>query len=233
MQLPLLKLICFVAGSHIIPHLPNFNLIDDVVGYLFLHNIVQLGDILDVRRYREGNDLQIWDQDHDFIPAVLKKQYREAKMRSEAILEWLLTHFELALVSGESTDMEEGFPDGLKRADRLLIMSRRFFVQQCRALVLGRWEAYLRNVQGMVTNISALILRLKLLNTAESRSVKARRIRAFIEEAFKDKKWFNDLWPQQYGNSTAEWINSWKENDPRSFAWPPAPQGFSYKMIRI
>lgn len=233
MQLPLLKLICFVAGSHIIPHLPNFNLIDDVVGYLFLHNIVQLGDILDVRRYREGNDLQIWDQDHDFIPAVLKKQYREAKMRSEAILEWLLTHFELALVSGESTDMEEGFPDGLKRADRLLTMSRHFFVQQCRTLVLGRWEAYLRNVQGMVTNISALILRLKLLNTAESRSVKARRIRAFIEEAFKDKKWFNDLWPQQYGNSTAEWINSWKENDPRSFAWPPAPQGFSYKMIRI
>ncbi|KAE9383952.1 hypothetical protein BT96DRAFT_950921, partial [Gymnopus androsaceus JB14] len=34
-------------GGHIIPHLPNFNFIDDVVGYLFLHNIVQLGNILD------------------------------------------------------------------------------------------------------------------------------------------------------------------------------------------
>ncbi|KAJ3991546.1 hypothetical protein F5050DRAFT_1533708, partial [Lentinula boryana] len=40
-----------LLSSHVILHLPNFNIADDVIGFLYLHNVIQLGSILDFRRY--------------------------------------------------------------------------------------------------------------------------------------------------------------------------------------
>ena len=140
-----------------ISHLPNFNIVDDVIGFLYLHNLVQLGSILDFRRY---NDVQrqeeqqaadsddILDADCDYISDTMQEQYQDAKTRCNAILNWLVSHFQLALFNDKTA--EEECPDGLAREERLSIMSHRFLVQQCGALVLEKWEAESRKIQGIV-----------------------------------------------------------------------------------
>jgi hypothetical protein len=138
----------------VISHLPNFNIVDDVIGFLYLHNLVQLGSILDFRRYNEvqrqddGMDSDdILDADCDYISQAMQKQYRDAKTRSNAILTWLVSRFQLAIFNDETG--EEECPDGLARKERLSTMVNRFLVQQCQALVLEKWEAEHRNIQGI------------------------------------------------------------------------------------
>ncbi|KAJ3754661.1 hypothetical protein EV360DRAFT_11686, partial [Lentinula raphanica] len=41
------------AGLDIIVHLPNFLVLDDLINFLSLVNLVKLGTVLDIRRYRE------------------------------------------------------------------------------------------------------------------------------------------------------------------------------------
>lgn len=135
-------------------HLPNFNIVDDVVGFLYLYNLIQLGSILDFRRYNEAQqaveqpDLEVLNANRDYVPDTMKKQYQDAKNRSNEILSWLVLHFQLALVNDKTA--EEECPDGLVQAERLSTVSRTFLAQQCRALLLERWEAETRNIQGIL-----------------------------------------------------------------------------------
>ncbi|KAJ3846218.1 hypothetical protein EV368DRAFT_70098 [Lentinula lateritia] len=41
------------SGSHVIPHLPNFSILQDIVGFFMLHNIALLGPVLDYWLYSE------------------------------------------------------------------------------------------------------------------------------------------------------------------------------------
>lgn len=67
----------------------------------------------------------------------------------------------------------------------------------------------------------------------QSNSVKTWRIRQFIEDDFGEDEDLMKRWPKEHGGSIEEWIESWQENDPRTYAWPSAPEGYYYKMIRI
>lgn len=224
-------------------HLPNFNIVDDVIGFLYLHNLVQLGSILDFRRYNEAlpqeaekqgsdSDRQDWevlDADCDYIPDTMKRQYQDAKKRSNAILSWLVLHFQLALVNDETA--EEECPDGLVQAERLSIISRAFLVQQCRALLVEKWEAETRKIQGVFFVVEHVCEAEQ--STGEAPSVKARRICSFIKDDWADDALFMTLWPREHDESFTTWINSWRENDTRSYVFPLAPQGFRYKIMRI
>lgn len=125
-----------------------------MIGFLYLHNLVQLGSILDFRRYNEvqrqdGIDSDdILDADRDYIPQSMQKQYRDAKTRSDAILTWLVSRFQLAIFNDKTS--EEACPDGLARKEQLSTMINWFMVQQCQALVLEKWEAERRKIQGIV-----------------------------------------------------------------------------------
>lgn len=221
----------FFEGSHIIFNLPNFYFIDDVVGFLCLHNLIKLGSILDLRRYREHANRPIWDDDQ-FIPEQMLKQYKEAKQRSKGVLDWLFKHFQLDLMC-EDAMAEEGSPDDLVTSDRLQIMANSFFSQQCRALVLNKWEAEKRKTEG-IYHFCYFFLDLQLReSTGQSRAVKTWRICQFIEDDFGKDEEFMQGWPQEHGDSIEKWIESWRKEDSRTYAWPSAPEGYYYRMNRV
>ncbi|KAJ3845703.1 hypothetical protein EV368DRAFT_70494 [Lentinula lateritia] len=51
-------------GSHVIPHKFTFHILEDVIGFCNLFNILMLGSIIEERRYREQVEADLWDDDH-------------------------------------------------------------------------------------------------------------------------------------------------------------------------
>jgi hypothetical protein len=63
--------------------------------------------------------------------------------------------------------------------------------------------------------------------------VTAKRICSFIEKDRKNDKLFKKLWPAEHDGSFGMWIKSWKYEVKRSYAFPMAPKGFQYKIMRV
>ncbi|KAF5359945.1 hypothetical protein D9757_012231 [Collybiopsis confluens] len=118
----------------IIPDVPNFQLLDDIVAFLSLANIIKLGGVLDVCKYRENSSYS--SQPGHSVPKGIRHHAAEVKTQVLDIEDWLFRHFHLVLVSsGESS----GASDGLETAERLPTLAVRYFAQQTQALLYHKF----------------------------------------------------------------------------------------------
>ncbi|KIK52536.1 hypothetical protein GYMLUDRAFT_64169 [Collybiopsis luxurians FD-317 M1] len=191
-------------GSHIIPHLPNFSLLHDVVAFLMLYNLIQLGSILDYCRYLEKYDNNIYD-DETHIPFYDMQNYREAKTHAHRLWEWLFQHFLLGL--------EGEVDDSLSATNCLKAKSNAWLVRQCKVLILHKVEMEDREIAGE----HSLVL---------AKDVKA----AMEEDLLLDKDLgFDEHWPEDEVEDVQEWVELWKdEAESYSYAFPAAPDGGVY-----
>ncbi|KIK56029.1 hypothetical protein GYMLUDRAFT_62296 [Collybiopsis luxurians FD-317 M1] len=191
-------------GSHIIPHLPNFSILHDVIAFLMLYNLIQLGSILDYRRYLEKYNNDIYD-DETHIPFHDVQNYKEAKVHVHKLREWLFQHFLL--------DLEGEVGDGLSATNRLKAKSNAWLVMQCKVLILHKVEMEDREVVGE----HSLVL---------AKDVKA----AMEEDLLLDKDLgFEEHWPEGEVEDVQEWVKLWKdEAESYSYAFPVDPNGGKY-----
>lgn len=181
-----------------------------------MYNLLQLGTIIDPRRYREGIDQELWDDNHHII-AEEKTDYEKAKEYAKETRSWVLEHFELHL---------DGANDGMDATTRLQELSDRFLVQQSKALVLHKVKAEALNID------------------AEDDIITAVAIREAIEDDFATDEDFMRFWPprlaQEKGQRGASkvkqhlhrWLAEWRDTC-TSYAWPTAPEGGRYFMKAI
>ncbi|KAE9385321.1 hypothetical protein BT96DRAFT_982076 [Gymnopus androsaceus JB14] len=161
-----------INGSHIIPHKPNFHLLEDVIGFLNLANLVTLAPVLDARHYTEVSSPEegLWGPG-EYIRDDILRMYKDGRKLVSEIKEWLFSHFEMHLQGGNQTD------DGLTDNSRLKILSQRHFFQQCVALVVHRSEAEKADIGGEVDGITAA------------------RIKSAIEDNLAEDAQFLEQWP--------------------------------------
>ncbi|KAJ3850241.1 hypothetical protein EV368DRAFT_84742 [Lentinula lateritia] len=190
-------------GSHVIPHKFNFHILEDVIGFCNLFNILMLGSIIDERRYREQVEADLWDDDHH-IPEDELHFYANARERAIQVRQWVLVHFELRLDGAEDTFTAE---------TRLQALSDQFLWQQCRALVLHKFIAQSQGIQ------------------AEDRCITPERIRRAIETDFPEAMESDHLWPKNLSLATLkDWLDAWKVDTQGSYGWRPPPEGGRYYM---
>ncbi|KAJ3792662.1 hypothetical protein GGU11DRAFT_802492 [Lentinula aff. detonsa] len=111
-----------VANSPGLPlaHKPNFTIIEDVIGFLDLVNLVTLAPVLDVRGYLGG------------LRADTITLYTEARHLVEEMKVWLFSHFKMGLEDGV---------DELDNTNRLETLSETHLFHQCQALILQKSKA--------------------------------------------------------------------------------------------
>lgn len=133
-----------------------------------LLNLIQLGSVLDYRRYSADDDADIQD-DEEYIPPRDLKDYAEAKDEANELRSWLFAKVRLLL---------EGMAeDGLESNQRLKTLTQQWFCAQCQCLILHKLQAEQLNYEGVHARV-----------TAEA-------IKAAIEEDFLDDVEFRKEWP--------------------------------------
>ncbi|KAE9397109.1 hypothetical protein BT96DRAFT_996074 [Gymnopus androsaceus JB14] len=193
--------------SHIIPHLPNLTILDDVVGLLMLLNLIQLGSILDYRRYTADDNIDIQD-DEQFIPPRDRDNYAEAKAHAIRLHSWLFKKVQLCL--------EGNVDDGLEPSTRLETLSNRWLYEQCRCLIIHKLEAEQLDYKGAHSMV-----------TAEA-------IKAALEEDFASDGNFMEHWPAPVDGSVEDWVDTWKDTGKSySYAFPLPPSGGKYVVALI
>ncbi|GAW05102.1 protein [Lentinula edodes] len=133
------------SGSHVIPHLPNFSILEDIVGFFMLHNIALLGSVLDYRLYSE---YEAGTQDvTESISPHQHDSYIQAKADALVIAEWVYSHFDISL-TGKTTGGA-----GLRS------LMEDWVVTQCKALILHKLNADSQMVKGETEAITPNRLR--------------------------------------------------------------------------
>lgn len=127
----------------------------------------------------------------------------QAKIQISQIENWLFKHFQPTL---------EGPSDGLDDESQLLILSKRFLVSQCKALVFQKVMAEARGVN------------------AEDETITAEALQMAIERDFGRDKDFMALWHPV--GTADDWVMNWAEKKP-SFVWPSAPNGGKYIVKQV
>lgn len=183
-----------------------------------LLNLIELGSILDVRRYGD-----LWDE-NGYITNDQKTQYILAKRRSKEFRSWLCHHCQLHLITHNGFDSDA---DGLTSQSRLPELSAIFLSQQCKTLIVHKVEMEERDIHG------------------EDRAVTAVAIRKAIEEDFAEDGEFMGRWPskleeekgkEKEGEDTRNfkhlkiWLASWNQAAVRTYSFPSPPEGCSYSI---
>ncbi|KAJ3979066.1 hypothetical protein F5890DRAFT_1559237 [Lentinula detonsa] len=125
-----LSLLMFCAGLPL-AHKPNFTIVEDVIGFLDLANLVTLAPVLNVRGYWGGGEGGLRGE-QQFIPADTITLYREARQLVEEMKVWLFSHFKMGL---------EDRVDELDDINCLETLSKTHLFHQCQALILQKSKA--------------------------------------------------------------------------------------------
>ncbi|KAF5365834.1 hypothetical protein D9757_012796 [Collybiopsis confluens] len=196
----------------IIPHVPNFQLLDDIVAFLSLANIIKLGGVLDVREYRESSSYS--SQPGHSVPKGIRHHAAEVKTQVLDIEDWLFRHFHLVLVS--SSESSEA-SDGLETAERLPTLAVRYFAQQTQALLYHKFTTTERGIHG------------------EDQCITPDAVKHAIEAELKDDTEFMTQWPEilKAGGSVEDWVlECQKKGIMHSYVWPESPAGGEYEVVQ-
>ncbi|KAJ3900072.1 hypothetical protein F5879DRAFT_993205 [Lentinula edodes] len=182
-------------GTHIIPHLPNFTLMDDVQGFLMLYNIIQLGTVLDYRQYMGALELEILDDEHH-IPKNDLSYYQAAKVDVNRVRDWLIHNVKITLCHTSGKVEQMNIKD----------YSDMWLSAIARTLVVHKIDMECLGIEG------------------EHHLITASAIKAAIENEFKGDPTFQKSWPRSVkGDNVTQWVESWRDKKLEYTYAPPLP----------
>lgn len=181
-----------------------------------LYNLVQLGSVLDARRYRESTaeDPELLVEGN-FVPSEATLQYQNAKIRGCHLRKWVCDHFQLSVLNADGSE-----PHDLASMPSLQTLSNQWISQVCKALIRHRVDAEQNGYM------------------AQDASVTARKIREFIEADFADNNEFMEIWPKSDANVHFDhWLESWDDQWSEASKWgygmPVVGSELIYRTVQI